>query len=398
MRLRSVSLAAGAAAMIVAVASAQLPNRSQAPQKPPPRPATPGSISVEEATIITQGWALLAQRLDTEAAARAAKALAASPRSIAAIVLAVEVDITMAGSQAALKRYEQWLGARALDEPGVLRRIAQALLREAAAQTQDANARVVALRALAEDEDVAAAAELMNAAGTTGGAERRTLAAMGNERAVAALIDDLNRGTVNAVSALGALADSGSKSAIAAAQARLTDRQPEIRGAAVEALGKLGSRNDQVVALIKPLLKDQTSYVRVKAAGALYSLNDMSGLQILQDLAAAEQSASRLIALQAMASRPDPQWLENVRRLTSAAEPEVRIQAARLLAPHDPEGARQVLEKAGTDGNPAIRELASDAAADLPLTSFVTLRSLMKSGERVVSVRAAGRVLVLTRG
>ena len=51
---------------------------------------------------------------------------------------------------------------------------------------------------------------------------------------------------------------------------------------------------------VEPMLKDQTSYVRVKAAGALYSLNDMSGLQILQDLAAAEQPASRLIALQAI--------------------------------------------------------------------------------------------------
>jgi HEAT repeat protein len=179
---------------------------------------------------------------------------------------------------------------------------------------------------------------------------------------------------------------------------RLQNPAPEIRGAAVEGLGKLGRSLDSynLIARIKPLLADQTSFVRVKAAGALYGLNDMSGFQILQDLMRAEPSASRLIALQAMASRPDGVWLGQVRQLAGAAEPEVRIQAARLLGPHDPEGARSVLEGVMSDPNPAIREMASDAVGEVLPSDFPTLRRLMKSGDRLTGVRAASRLMALS--
>ena len=291
-----------------------------------------------------------------------------------------------------------WLGQRTLEEPAVLRRIATALLREAATQSENTTARLEALRALAADGDGAAAAELASAVNTAGTAERRLLASIGNERAISALIADLNNGTGNAMTIIEALARSGSKSAIAPLTDRLQHPSPEIRGAAVEGLGNLGRSNSSIdlISRIKPLLADQTSYVRVKAAGALYGLNDMSGLQILQDLLQAEPTASRLIALQAMASRPDAIWLDQVKRLTSVAEPEVRVGAARLLAPHDPELARKVLEGAMRDPNPAIRELASDAVDDVEATDFPTLRRLMKSNNRLTGVRAAARVLALT--
>ena len=359
---------------------------------------TPGAVGVEEATTIAQGWALLAQGLVDEAATRAAKAMAASPRSAAALILAVEVDIARRGAQTGLGRYEVWLGKRTLEEPAVLRRIASALLREAATQSENTTARLEALQALAEDGDTAAAAELASAVKTAGTAERRLLASMGNERAVSALIADLNRGTGNAMTIIEALAKSGSKSAIAPLTDRLQHPSPEIRGAAVEGLGDLG-RSDasmDLISRIKPLLADQTSYVRVKAAGALYGLNDMGGLQILQDLLQSEPTAGRLIALQAMASRPDASWLDYVKRLTAAPEPEVRVAAARLLAPHDPELARKVLEGAMQDPNPAIRELASEAVNDVEATDFPTLRQLMKSNNRLIGVRASARVLALT--
>ena len=279
-----------------------------------------------------------------------------------------------------------------------MRRIALALLREAASQSEHMTARLEALRVLAVDGDAAAAAALAAAANTGGTAERRMLASIGNQQALDALIADLNNGTGNATSIIEALARSGSKSAIAPLSDRLRNPSPEIRGAAVEGLGKLGSSlgSFDLSTRIKPLLADPTSYVRVRAAGALYGLNDMSGLQILQDLLQAEPSAGRLIALQAMASRPDAVWLEQVRRLASAPEPEIRVGAARLLGPHDPELARKVLQGVMTDPNPAIREMASDASADVETTDFPALRQLMKSNNRLTGVRAAGRVLTLT--
>jgi HEAT repeat protein len=368
---------------------------AQQPRSPkPPAPSTPGALSVQEGTTLAQGWALLAQGLVDEAAARAAKALAASPRSASALVLAVEVAVARGGSQAALSQYERWLGQRTLEEPAVLRRIAHALLREAAAQSENAAARLEALRALAADGDAAAAAQLETASIRGGTGERRALASLGNEGAVNALVADLKNGTGNAMTIIEALAKSGSKAAIVPLTERLQHPSPEIRGAAVQGLGKLGTNYD-VVDKIKPLLTDPTSYVRVKAAGALYGLNDLSGLQILQDLMQADPPTSRLIAVQAMASRPDSLWLDQVRRLTSVAEPEVRVGAARLLVPHDPELARRVLQDAMNDGNPAIRELASDAFGEVA-ADFPTLRQLMKSNDRLTSVRAAGRASALT--
>ena len=70
--------------------------------------------------------------------------------------------------------------------------------------------------------------------------------------------------------------------------------------------------------------------------------------------------------------------------------------AARLLVPHDPELARKVLQGAMNDGNPAIRELASDAFGEIAATDFPTLRQLMKSSDRLTSVQAAGRASALT--
>lgn len=384
-----IGLTLGAVVLAVAATSAQ--------QARPPA-SMPGAMSVEERTTIAQGWALLAQGLLDEAAARAAKALAASPRSPAALALAVEVAVTRGGAQAGLRQYETWLGQRTLEEPALVRRIAFALLREAASQSEHTTARLEALHALAADGDAAAAAELATAANTAGTAERRLLASMGNERAITALIADLNNGTGNPMSIIDALARSGSKSAIAPLSDRLQNSSPEIRGAAVEGLGKLGVSlgSYDLVTRVKPLLGDQTAYVRVKAAGALYGLNDMSGLQILQDLLQAEPSASRLIALQAMAARPDAAWLDQVQRLSSAAEPEVKVGVARLLGPHDPELARKTLQSVMNDPNPAIRALASDAYGDIEATDFPTLRQLLKSNDRLTGVRAAGRLLVLT--
>jgi hypothetical protein len=355
-------------------------------------------MTIEERTLIAQGWALLAQGLLDDAQARAAKALEAAPRNPSALVLAVEVAVTRSGAQAGLAVYEKWLEQR-MEEPFVVRRIATALLRESVAQSADSSSRLEALRALAADGDANAAAELSTAAAAGGSAERRLLASTGDERALKALIADLKNGTGNAMTTIEALGGSGSKMAIPPLTASLKNPRSEIRGAAVEALGKLGATlgAHELVSEIKPLLQDQSSFVRTKAAGALYALNDMSGLSVLQALLQEEASASRLAAVHAMASHPDPVWLEHVRQLTSANEPEIRIGAARLLAPHDPESARKVLEAAQQDPNPALRGMATDAIGDVQASDLATLRKLMKSNNRSASVRAAARVLAVLR-
>src|SRR5262245_23191948 len=131
-------------------ADSTVEQQKEKPRSSPPATALSSAVSVEEATALTQGWALLAQGMPAEAAKRAAEVLAAYPRSAAALALAIEAETSRAGSQAGLSQYERWLGARTLEEPSILRRIATALLREAAKDPQQLDTRIEALRALAD--------------------------------------------------------------------------------------------------------------------------------------------------------------------------------------------------------------------------------------------------------
>jgi HEAT repeat protein len=365
----------------------------------PPAKAAPsrlaGAISVAEATELTNGWAQLAEGKAEQAAVRAERVLTANPRSAPGLVLAVEAELSRSGASAALTRYEQWLGQRTLEEPLVVRRMAVAVLREAAHSNQTGAARIEALRALSADGDDSATRPLSEGLKSAGSAETRLLASFGNESAVKLLVAELSKGggSPTTIEALGA---SGSKSALPPLIDRLQHPSPEIRGAAVEALGKLGARFD-VAARLKPLIKDQTSYVRVKAAAALFALGDMSGLPILQELTTAEAPVSRLMAAQSMASQPGPDWLALLRDLTAATEPEIRVGAARLIAPHDPELARRVLEAAMNDQNPAIRDMATESYIEVAPADLRTLRQLLKSSNPLARVQAAARILALLR-
>lgn len=363
--------------------------------KPAPTAARPGAIPSDEAIALTQGWAFLAEGHLDRAAARAADILRVYPHSVGALVLAVEAEISRAGAQAALAQYERWLGNRALEEPAVVRRLAVALLQETVRHGQP-DARLEALRALANDGDRSAVTVLTQAVNAGSPAETRLMAAMGDERSVKSLIALLDKDAGNATSIIEALAQSGSKSAVAPLMERLSHHAPEVRGAAAQGLGHLGKRYD-VAAALQGALKDQSSYVRTRAAAALFQVGDMSGLTLLRTLLQEESATSRLIAAQAMASSPDGLWMDQVRRLTSAAEPEVRIGAAHLLLPHDPELARQILERGMSDANPAIRDLASEGLADAVAGDLRMLRHFLKLNDPLARVRAAARILVVTR-
>lgn len=368
----------------------------QAPDSKKPPSSRPSAARADEALELTNGWALLAQGLAPQAAARAAKMLEAYPRSAAVLAFAVEADLTRAGAAAGLSLYERALGTRTLEEPLIVRRIAVAVLREQAQSSPDAAARLDALRALSSDGDPGATAQLRREADKGSEAQLRTLAAMGDANAVETLVKRLTNNSTNPITAIDALGDSGSETAVAPLTARLRDPNPEVRAAAAAALGKLGQQYD-VVGQLRSVLSDQTAYVRVKAAGALYSLGDMSGAQLLQQLAVADAPVSRLMAAQGMAARPDAQWLELVRSLTSAGEPEIRVGAATLIAPHDPELARRVLEGAVNDPNPTIRQMAGESIIQASRGDLRALRYLLKSVRPLEQVHAAAQILALVK-
>jgi hypothetical protein len=347
------------------------------------------STTSAETAEIASGWALLAQGSAAEAAGKAQQVLARSPRSAAALTLFIEAEAARAGSASALTAYETWLGTRALEEAGVLRRIAQAVLREESAQQRDARARAEAVRALqADGERVSTRAEPRDAqaASTT-----RTDVAPGDEQA---LLNALKRGAAD-VRTIDAIGDSGNKAAVPLLIERLKDQRVEIRAAAVDAIAKLGDAD--VVPRLKPLLTDTAAAVRLRAAGALLRLGDASGSQVLQQFMTSPVPQLRLAAAEAMAASPDATWQGLVRELAAGDDPEIQARAARLLAPHDPDASRKVLESLGGHENPAIRDLASHALGELLPSDLSALRVLLRNTAPLPRVRVAARILEVTR-
>ena len=344
---------------------------------------------------LADGWALLAKGDAAAAAVKASQELARDPRSVAALVLAVEADLARGGASAALATYEKWLGNRRVDAAYVLRHVARALLVESSVQQPVTNARIDALVALAADGDQDAAAKLEQAMTSNGFAETRALAAMGSTRAVKALIAQLGTMPGSKTPVINALGASKNRLAVPPLKALLADPNDVNRAAAAEALGSLGA-TDTIPALT-PLLKDQVFSVRLKAAGALYRLNDSSGVSLLMELTASEHAAIRIAAAAELAAQPDAAWQSLVRSLANDPDPMVRLEAARLIAPFDQPLANGTLDALMRDGNIAIREAASGVLVERVASDFATLRVLLRSGDIAVRVKAAARLLELTR-
>jgi HEAT repeat protein len=372
---------------------------------PPATPRRlPGAVPPEEATFLVNGYALLAAGRLSEALGKANDARAKFPRSIAVLTLAIDVEIARGGALLGLDAYEAHLAGRTLEEPGLLSRIAVATLREFAAQTKDGLARDEALWALVDEGDADAYKLAFAAAQQSDTGAVRRLAARGDARAVAALLPILVKmRTPNALEVIKSLGDSGSSLAIEGLALKLSDPEPGIRGAAAEALGKVGGA--AVIPRLRPLLtdkNDRTGYVRASAAGALLRLNDFSGIQILHELAESPHAAGRIRAAELMASRPDAGWLSMVRALSVLADTpqdnsEIRLRAARLLASHDQPAAAAVLDRLSTHPNPAIREEASRLMANDLNAPLPVLRRLLRHADSLTRVHAAASIARLTR-
>lgn len=364
--------------------------------QPPQLPPSLGKpVATDDAMLVAQGWLLLAQGSPVPAVERARQVLAKSPWSPGAVTLAVEAEIVRGGSAAGLAEYERWLGARKSEEPLLLHRVSQALLREAAAQTADEGARIAALRALAADGDGTAARTLQQA--MTGGdrGAAMALAESGDADAVHFLIEATKSGALDAVRGLQAVSKARNAEAISFALARLDDPRTEIRLAAIGALARMRVR--EAAPRLRPLLSDDRPFIRVAAAEALLAAGDDSGVPLLRDLAGSDSPEDRLRAAEAMKDQRDAAWIAMVRQLTTASEPEVRLGAARLIAPIDPDLAASVVETLRQDANPVIRSMTNDAVLRTMPSDLGRLRTLLHAatlGERVIG---AERVLAATR-
>lgn len=357
--------------------------------------AAPRTAPAREAAAVAQGWSLLAQGNAAKAAALSAELVSQYPRSAAVIALTVEANIAHAGASAALDAYERWLDRKRTDGAYALRRIAHAVLRDVAGDPKDRTARLEALDALIADgdADLPIAADLNDPA--IGLPEAGVLASLGNEEAIRSLVAELDNPAGNRRMAIAGLAKSRSPLAIKPLVGLLADPDPFLRGAAAEALGKLGAT--QAISSIKPLLSDRVFSVHLSAAAALLALKDTSGMAWLRELEASEHAGVRLAAAQATRNDPHAGWLPLVRSLAQDSDPLIRWQAAELLAPHDPDSAKATLEALLQDTNPAVREAAGRSYAQTVTGDFAALRRFLRDADTGIRVRAAARILELTR-
>lgn len=366
-----------------------------AAQQPRPQSQATPEVELGEAVLVADAWALYAKGDLAGASGKADKALAVAPRSMAALAVALEIQTTRGAAAGALDFYERWLGQRELEEPAALRHIARALLREAAQDPADSAARFEARRALIRDGDRSIRSQLQERIQAGDRAESRLLAELGDERAVQMQIEALNA-PGSPLRAIEALGQSGDSRAAAAIAGKLEDPRSEVRGAAVEALGRLGGAD--AVDRLKAMLADRSLHVRVKAASALLRLNDATGAPVFDELlaAAGDSAPSKLVAAEAMAVRPDAAWQSLVRGLLEAQEPDVRLAAARLLAPFDPTAAGAAFRSLQEDANPAIRDEARRLALGA-LRDLTVLRAGLRDADPLTRVGSADRILQLTR-
>lgn len=356
--------------------------------------AAPASAQESEAVLLSRGWSLLAKGDAGGASAAASRVLADDPNSSAALRLAIEADLMLGGVPRALGTYERWLGTRALDDAYALRRIARVVLRDAV-KGEDGAARHEALVALMGDGDREAAATLQQGAKSGSFRDVSAMAAAGDERSLAVLLSQLHSTPGSKTAVIAAIAATGNRAAIPQLIPVLKDPRDVNRAAAADALGQLGAT--EAIPHLKTLLEDQFFVVRLEAAGALYRLNDPAGLTVLTEVGRSEHASIRVAGAREMASNPDLAWQSLVRTLTDDADPVVRLEAARLIAPYDQPLAKRVLDGLLADGNLGIREAAAEVVVERVAADVATLRRLLKSGDARIRVGAAGRILELTR-
>jgi thiamine biosynthesis protein ThiS len=351
----------------------------------------------EEVAAIASGYALLAKGDFAEASRQAQLALATYPRSIGALVLAVDVETARGGAMAGLGQYETWLRDRRTENVDVLRRIATSYLREVVASKDPMLARA-AEHALADDGDTQAKVNLI-ARGQQGNLKDvQELTRIGYEPAVRSLLTTL-KSAPNAgmrIQLIEALIPSKSPLAVQPLVDLLKDQSLDVRAAAASALGKLGT--SAVIPSLRPLMSDSSTQVKIAAAGALYRLNDPIGLPyLLERLQMSEWPMLQVQIADLMSSHPDATWQATVRSLAQSRDPNVRRIAARLILPHDAELGRSVLTELMKDQNPIVQQMAGMDLASHITGDFATLRQLLRSSDGPTRVQAADRLLELTR-
>lgn len=359
--------------------------------------ARPSATPLPESAEVAAGWAALARDDAGAAAAAAAAALGRQPRSLPAATLLVHAETRRAGGRAGLDAYDQWIGSRQFEDPYLLRVVALGGLRELARAGGSDDARRDAYAALIAAPDGETLAVLRPAAPSADVVQLEMSGRLGSEPAVRRLIAALTSASAAAerVRLIGALVGTRSALAVPPLVRLLADADPALRRAAADGLGRLGAA--PAVPALRTLLKDPEASVRLAAACGLYRLRDGSGFAVIREVQLSGTSPDQASVLDATTADVDQAWLSTARRLLTDSDPRVRLLVARLIAPHDPGAATTTLQNLLADADVAIRDGAAQVFVERLVADYPTLRRFLRSDDPMTRVRAATRILELTR-
>jgi len=347
----------------------------------PPRP-------VNDAQILSRGWAAVAAGRFDEAANLAAGILKKRPRSHAAITLKIEAMAAGAQSLSALDEYETWItkAAHDVDDRGLLEPIAFGLLRGLSADA-DPTIRATALEALARSGDDDAVAKLRSRSASGDRPAMQALVRSGDANAVSAVQKLLATLTGRDMSAeIEALAEHGALTT-SLLQSLATDRVPMNRAAIAGALVR--SKDAAAAQLLDTLNQDKDFMVRMSIVLARAQVGDERGVADAKAMLASPVPDIRLTAAEALVATMPRESEQAARPLLSDRDGINRFRAAAIVGRFDSAAALPVITQGLSDPNPVIQQQAARTLAQTLPAETHQLRQLLRHPDRLVVACAA---------
>jgi hypothetical protein len=359
------------------------------------------ALGESDAATIARGWTAAAAGQFDNAATAADSILRRRPWDRAALTLKISARASLS-PLSGLDAYEQWVAAGHKDDAALLEPVSIAVLRELS-KGSDAGRRSSALSALATAQ-VAGAREALDAA---------TASQPQPQAKVAADADAALHGDAAAVGRLNAQAGDRTAASVALAEALeqigsggepgllmlVNAANPAVRKAAVRALVTM--KSERALSVFQSLFDGMDPATRIPATIALAQNGDPRALARVDQMLASNVPDVQIAAAEAWSGRPGP-WVEVIRPLLDNQDGFTRLDAARVIAPVDPDAAKRTLGAGLDDLNPAIRYESAksiDALIDHQpaLSDVETLRKKLRDTDPMVRLTVASTLLRLAR-
>ncbi len=371
--------------LAVSTPGAQVRDRAAAAVPAPP----------SDATLLARGWTALANGQPTEAASAAAQLLARVPWHHSANALRIEA-LSASDPMKGLDTYEAWLALHRDEDAGLLAPVPRTILLQLAT-TADPDIRRQARNALRDagypqpqqPGERELADQLADAAARVKG---------GDATALSRLQAVVTAGTADPQMVAKAL-EAGGPATTPLLVEMLGKPAAPVQAAAAAALGR--RKAEEARPTLQKMLKGGDPMARSSAAVALARMGDADGQAFVDKMLQSEVPDLRLMAAEAF-DGPGP-WMAAVAPLLDNRDGTIRLQAARLVAPVNPDAARRVLSEAAGDPNPVIRSEAvrimEETSTHVPAVADLgQARRLLRDRDAAVRVYAAGVLLGAARG